>query len=129
MKEVIAELLNEGNVILYNKDMLNEVIKELEDKNIQYNIKHYEEYVYITKTKGVFLMKYYAVKCFDGSYLAQGCKEFTFDRNEMQLFHDEKTAEDMAIKSGYPVDNEQIFVVVIDETSLIDYITENSVVY
>jgi len=74
-------------------------------------------------------MKYYAVKSFDGSYLAQGCNVFTFDRNDMQLFYDDKTAEDMAINSGFSVDNEQVFVVAIDELGLIERITKNSIVF
>lgn len=74
-------------------------------------------------------MEYYAVKCFDGTYLAQGCKGFTFDRNEIQLFYNEKTAEKMTLESGYSVDNKEIFIVAIDELNLIKYITENSVVY
>lgn len=73
-------------------------------------------------------MNYYAVKSFDGAYLEVGCEQFTFDRNEMQLFLDEETAEIETLKTGYSVDDEQIFVVSIEESQLIQSILETSVV-
>lgn len=78
-------------------------------------------------------MNYYAVRNKD-CYLAQEGKgmepnNLTFDRSEMQLFTDTKTAENVAIKHGLIIDDEETFIVSIDEKQLIEYLKENSIIY
>lgn len=46
MKEVIAELLNSGYVTVYNLNMVNDLIIELDNMKIDYSFKNYVVYVF-----------------------------------------------------------------------------------
>ncbi|WP_251398364.1 hypothetical protein [Ureibacillus chungkukjangi] len=48
VNEIIAELLNNGHVILYDTCLLDELIKELDSRNIDYSYKNYVDYYFFT---------------------------------------------------------------------------------